>query len=328
MDRMIFINITWMSSYAGLEGAHTSSSSGHGYVKRHGYGHEMFNFKPLKGKVYGTAPFPRGVVKIEKLGAEKGAESVDGVLVVWVAKSVIVGWYENATVYRHSQVRPQSHFYKGKPIGYRAVAAEKDCKLILPPDARFAFGVPRAWQRKNAMGRFTWFADGAVNRSFQEKVRKYVAAGGDISKVENVLKAGRLIGVSRQADPRKRSQVETTAVNLITKHYESQKYDVRYVGHDNLGWDLNARHRVTGRELKLEVKGLSGSGMTVELTPNEYAMMNKHKVDYRICVVTNCLRDRAKRTVFAYNESVKSWTDEDDRPLRIKEMTAARLQLA
>ena len=58
------------------------------YVTIHGYGHEMLSFKPFAGKVYGTAVVPHyGALKLEKLGADKHEEFVDGVLVVWVAKS-------------------------------------------------------------------------------------------------------------------------------------------------------------------------------------------------------------------------------------------------
>ena len=328
MDRMIFINIAWKSRYAGLKGDQIAPSFG--YVKRHGFGHEMFNFAPSGGKMYGTAPFPPpGSVNVEKLGASKGDESVSGVLVVWVSRSVIVGWYKNATVYRHSQRPPKGtgHSYKGKAIGYRAVARESDCKIILPPDAR-SFPVPRSWQRENAMGRFTWFAEGAPNRAFREKVRKYINAGGDISAVKlSRRQPQKSARAPHQSDPQKRTQVERAAVDLVTKYFESMKFDVADVGRDNLGRDLNAHHRVTSSDLKLEVKGLSGSGSIVELTPNEYAMMSKHRGNYRVCVVRGCLDRKPELAVFAYNEAADSWTDESDRPLRIKRMTAARLQL-
>ena len=110
MDKMIFLNIGWMSRYAGVRG--DPISGGQKYLARHGYGHEMLNFKPYAGKMYGTAPVPHGTIRLEKLGAPKGADSVDRVLVVWVARSLIVGWYKNATVYRHSQLPPKETLIK------------------------------------------------------------------------------------------------------------------------------------------------------------------------------------------------------------------------
>jgi hypothetical protein len=326
MDPIIFINITEMAKYAGPEGR---ARSGFRYVASHGYGNEMLNFKSEGGKCYGTAPFPHGSIKIEKLGAPKGKDSISGVLVIWVARSRIVGWYKNATVYRHNQ-RPltgSSRSYRGRPIGYRAVAAKSDCHLI-EREAR-ELPVPRAWKRKHAMGRLTWFAEGEANRLFRAKVRRYVAADGDIAAV---VGAGRRRGRNRaasphQPDPKQRAQVERVAVKLVTRYFESLGYDVNYVGGDNLGWDLNARHRFTGTSLKLEVKGLSGSGTTVELTPNEFAMMKKHRDAYRICVVRSCLGRKPKQKVFAYNEAMNSWTDEEGGTLGVKRMTAARLHL-
>src|ERR1039458_2088404 len=101
MDRLIFLNVAWMSKYEGLKGDTMSGGAKQGVDQ--GWGHEMLNFQPYKGKMYGYAPAPFGTIKVEKLGAAKGADSVDGVLVIWVARSRIVGWYKNATVYRREQ---------------------------------------------------------------------------------------------------------------------------------------------------------------------------------------------------------------------------------
>ena len=324
MDKMIFLNIGWMSRYAGVRG--DPISGGAKYLARHGYGHEMLNFKAYAGKMYGTAPVPHGTIKLEKLGAPKGADSVDGVLVVWVARSLIVGWYKNATVYRHRRLPPKSsdHSYKGKPIRYYVTAAASDCKL-LDPDARLGFPVPRAWERKQAMGRFTWYADGKSNRAFRAKVFRCVDAEGSIPLFGSKNRAQK-VSSQYQADPQKRTRIEKAAIDRVTQYYESQHYKVSSHESDNLGWDLIAILPEMGIELKLEVKGLSGPAIAVELTPNEYTMMKKHTHDYRICVVTSCL-EKKKLAIFAYDEMRRLWVDETDRPLQIKEMKAARLRL-
>jgi len=325
MDKMIFLNIGWMSRYAGVRG--DPISGGQKYLARHGYGHEMLNFKPYAGKMYGTAPVPHGTIRLEKLGAPKGADSEDRVLVVWVARSLIVGWYKNATVYRHSQLPPKSsgHSYKGKPISYYVTAAASDCKIVLPADSRL-FPVPRAGKRKQAMGRYTWFAEGTVNRRFRADVLKYVASEGNILVLGRKKRAQKLGATPYQADPQKRTEIERIAIGRVTEHFKSQHYKVSSHESDNLGWDLSAILPEMGIELKLEVKGLSGPDIAVELTPNEYTMMKKHKHDYRICVVTSCL-EKKKLAIFAYDEMRRLWVDETDRPLQIKEMKAARLRL-
>src|SRR5947208_14062528 len=77
-DKIIFLNIGWMSRYAGVRG--DPISAGQKYLARHGYAHEMLRFRPYEGKVYGTAPVPHGKSRLAKLGSPRRAQSVDGVL--------------------------------------------------------------------------------------------------------------------------------------------------------------------------------------------------------------------------------------------------------
>jgi hypothetical protein len=324
MDKVIFLNIGWMSKYSGPG----KISGGGKYVKTQGYGHEMLNFKPFDGRMYGTAVVPRhGAIKLERLGALKGEESVDGVIVFWVARSRIVGWYENARVYRLPQPPPKNsgRFYKGKPIRYRVTAAASDCRLLKPDDRHFR--VPRAGDRKQAMGRYIWYAEGKSNQAFRAKALKYVRAQGNISAVETA-KRTKSARAAHQSDPDKRLRVERSAVELARTHFESLGYRVQSVEQDNLGWDLTAVHEVSQSLLRLEVKGMSGPLINVELTSNEYKMMRKHKRAYRICVGTDCLKKRRRElSVFAYNETSDKWVDGADRTLKISEVQSARLRL-
>jgi hypothetical protein len=67
----------------------------------------------------------------------------------------------------------------------------------------------------------------------------------------------------RQPDPLFRQRVEEIAVDKTKDYFTRLGYRVKSVEEDNVGWDLTA---VLGeRELKLEVKGLSGSQVVVEL---------------------------------------------------------------
>jgi hypothetical protein len=335
MEQMLFLNVSWMARYQGL--AKDQISGGFGYVKHHGYGDEIFNFKPYRGHMYGFGNPPRrskkkgGSIKIERLGAPKGEPSVDKVLVIWVAKSKIIGWYKNATVFRKVRPPPEEsrRIFKRKSIGYNVSALRQDCKL-LPPDSRLIH-VPRAKERKHAMGRYVWYADGTVNRPFRNRVLKYVDAGGNPSVFGNgrrTKKAGPPHhGTPHQPDPHKRERVERCAVDLTDEHFDDLGYNVRSVEVDNKGWDLEAVHRQTGVLLRLEVKGLSGSSVTVEMTPQEYKMMRSHRQSYRVCVVTNSLAKKQRAlSVFACNDTSGAWIDGNDRPLVIQEMKSARLR--
>ena len=93
-----------MRDYNGIAG--DSIERGGSYNKE-ATGHEVYNFSNVHGKVFGYVQ-PTGNIKIEKLGADKNAAYVSGVTVVWTAGpetggTAVIGWYENATVYREYQ---------------------------------------------------------------------------------------------------------------------------------------------------------------------------------------------------------------------------------
>jgi hypothetical protein len=75
----------------------------------------------------------------------------------------------------------------------------------------------------------------------------------------------------------------------------------------------------------LEVKGLSGANLVIELTPNEYHMMQKQRDSYRICVVVNALVNKAILYVFAYSAESNAWEDDKGRKLTITEIVSARM---
>ena len=146
------------------------------------------------------------------------------------------------------------------------------------------------------------------------------------NKPSVTAKKSRRIGTARQADPFRRQEVERAAVEFITRHFTDDGYSVDSKEQDNVGWDLEA---VRDDELlRLEVKGLSGSVLCIELTPNEYEKMNSamYRDSYRLCVVTNALSD-PQLVIFAYSKKRKIWIDESGRQLAIEEIIAARCRM-
>jgi len=125
----------------------------------------------------------------------------------------------------------------------------------------------------------------------------------------------------RQPDPLLRQQVEQIAVKMTEDYFTRLRYRVDSVEQDNVGWDLNAV--LENRELKLGVKGLSGSQIVVELTPNEYAAMKANLESYRVCVVTNALTEPCLE-IFSYSLDSRQWESPKRRVLSIQEVKAAR----
>jgi len=158
MDKMVFFNVAWMKRYQGL--VRDTPVNGGIYVEQYGFGGEIFNFQHFRDKMYGfveTGRIPPRRINITKLGARRMDRSVSDVLVIWVArhpytkKTLVVGWYENATVYKARQT-PPANSHRKQPDGQYApycVEAEKKNCLLIPEEMR-DFQVLRAMELMKA----------------------------------------------------------------------------------------------------------------------------------------------------------------------------------
>ncbi len=143
-NQTLFLHTGWTSRYDGSE----VPEGGHLYLKN-AIGVESENFRSFDGWCYGYAPVSRtsegraetGIpdagrtLKIDKLGASRFVDEIDGITVVWTARHprggpVVVGLYDNATVFRFmpplGQARP-----------YIAKARAADCHLVPEPVRTF-----------------------------------------------------------------------------------------------------------------------------------------------------------------------------------------------
>jgi hypothetical protein len=324
--RMIFLRIGWMDHYQGITGGDTISSGG-SYVAEHGFGHEIFNFQPFQGTVYGYVQPPGrkgqwkdAKINLPRLGALPDDKSVSNVLAVWVATSpsggaFVVGWYRNAIVYGNWQSPPPSSVrqYSDTECGYYITASSEDA-VLLSPDER-VFPIPQ--QGKGEFGQSNiWYADDPVHHhQLRLNILEYVESRRfpNISQNQDIA--------SRQPNPLLRQQVERIAVETTIAYFTNLGYLVESVEQDNVGWDLNAT--LEKRHLRLEVKGLSGSQIVVNLTPNEYTAMGTYKQSYRVCVVTNVLI-APRLQIFAYSSDSKRWESPKRQVLNIQEIVAAR----
>ncbi|MES2514711.1 MAG: DUF3883 domain-containing protein [Bacteroidota bacterium] len=324
---VLFINTGWMDFYTGVR--NDSISGGGKYVRDHGWGGEIFNFKHWKNRLfgYGQPKIDRKhgnetQIKIEKLGANVEDECIKGITVVWTATNpynggtFIVGWYKNATVYRYYQAAPNgsNRRYKGDLVGYFVEGKVPDSKL-LPIDERIV-SIKR--QTKGWMGQSNiWYAD--QQPGFVKEVNSYIHKGILPAQLRKKVRIGR---VPLQQDPLKRAIVEKNAINEVVKYYTKLGFSITSVEKDNVGWDLLAVKK--NIELKLEVKGLSGLDFYTELTPNEYKNLLSDRTNYRICIVTNALK-RAKLTVFYFSHDTGVWSSEDGFVIAFKEIMSARI---
>ena len=160
-----------------------------------------------------------------------------------------------------------------------------------------------------------WYADSPSMIDFKKEVLILI-------KIYEKKKISRSrTSTFRQPDVELRKKIENIAIKEVIKEYSGRGFSVKSVERENLGWDLEAVHKK--RKLKIEVKGLSGHNLSVELTPNEFSKMNNNKDTYRLCVVTNCL-ESPTLYVFLYSFEKNEWVSEDGHILSINQIISAR----
>lgn len=190
MDRIVFFNIAWMKKYQGL--LEDTAVHGGSYVDENEFGAEIFNFQHFRDGVYGFVEpgwEPLKCINITRLGAQRADQSVSGVLVVWVARhrnnkeTVVVGWHENAKVYRERQ-RPPANSHRRQPDGQQApycVETEKEDCLLIPEDMR-DFRILRATESRTGnykaggIGQSNiWYAQDLYGTQIKPQVLQYIA---------------------------------------------------------------------------------------------------------------------------------------------------------
>lgn len=144
----IFFNTAWMKRYMGIVDDDYPIDGGSWETK-----HEVCNFLPVNGRCYGYVQPPGETIAIERIGAEPGANYIDGVTVVWSARhptghTVLVGVYRNARIFRNRQLLPKSSMHAENSLThYFAECAEDDA--LLQSDKRRSHRIPRG---PDAMG--------------------------------------------------------------------------------------------------------------------------------------------------------------------------------
>jgi hypothetical protein len=320
---ILICRIAWMTSYQGRE--KKKPHSGAAYVRKHGFGHEAYNFLDCNGRVYGYVEHP-GNMNLGRLGAQRGALQQDAVTVVWTAPDpvaggvYVVGWYQNATVHRELQSDPndQRRIDMTDPqkslCDWWVTANFKDA-LLLQTDER-TLRVPPG---KGFIGRsMVTYLDlnTAEQESFRQQLLNYINLSGKTTahRPPPQPKPG------YQPDAELRKKIEMIAVEAVVKHYESVGYTVEYVGDKKLGWDIEAK--LDRRFLRVEVKGTSSKTPAAELSPNEYSMMKKYKDSFRLCIITDVLGQPLPWR-FQWAPEFSCWRDDLGHVLSITDRTGA-----
>ena len=338
-SKVVFLHSINMTRYQGHEkNIHAGSFE---FAKKHGYGFEMYNFVNIGGRHYGFVELGlrKGHVRsirLENLGASRSDSSLHGVLAVWTAPCrdgkgrEVVGWYRNATLYRH--VMPlkgnvkQARFFTDPEteerlkIGYRIDADAEDCRL-LHPDERVLRILPYGRGVKGVPGQtsiyypFNHATDDAVQ--LRNSVLAFIEQSDARSPPSSPSKRPRWRG---QDQIRKR-KIEKAAVKHVCRHFGTGRnglgYWIESREKDGVGYDLlMTKGDVT---LCVEVKGRSGDEVVAEFTANESRVITEHQSgkfadgDYRVCIVTDALNEHSQRRLhhFSWWQEKRAWIEVD-----------------
>ena len=315
---ILFCNVGWMERYKGIS-SRDHITGGGAFVEKNGRGYEVCNFACCKDDfLYGYVQTPGKQIDIDRIGRRNATrnDNIDGVTVVWTAKqpsgrTVIVGWYKDATVFREYQKFDKANAPEAQlenNINGYWIKAPFDKATLLTLDNRI-FEIPRG---KGFMGQSNvWYADSEEEAS-ASLVREICALiHGGTSHIRK-QKTG------NAQDQEKKVEVEKAAIRACCAHFESLGYDVASVERDNVGWDLVA---TDGRySLRIEVKGLSGTAFSIELTPNEYNAFTQQASDYRLAVVVNALAKNPLLSICRYSDEQGAWVVEGAEEGRVLEV--------
>lgn len=315
---IIFINIGWMKKYAGPSATDKLEADNFGYFKnnknKNPIGHEQWNFLETDGYVYGYVPRSAGI-NISRLGADAHAEKVGGVLVVFISRDPaaqqlkVVGWYKNATVARTAAY---SRTFGDTEI-WAPIFANATDSYVLPVAQRF-ITVPTAKREPGGVGQSpVWYAEN--HPDLVRRIRELVEIPN--SKPPQKDNSQR---PPRNNDPAARLAVEKAAMDWALNYFD----DAIDISRECKGWDVEAVSNLD--QIYIEVKGISGSLVFFELTPNEYEKMQKYKDRYLIFVVTEALTPRAQARTFRWtslSDGAGTWTSENGEVLKIQERTGA-----
>ena len=134
---ILVCRVAWMPYYRSDQ---ESAVGGGSYVADGNVPHESLNFLPVGETYYGYVRVKGRQIGIQRIGAGRGDDVVSDVLVAFCAEHpgsgdfLVVGWYSDATVYRHGTLRPRPD----RRVNFTTV----DATLMAESDR--CFRIPRA----------------------------------------------------------------------------------------------------------------------------------------------------------------------------------------
>ncbi|WXT99987.1 MAG: hypothetical protein Ctma_0693 [Catillopecten margaritatus gill symbiont] len=180
MEKVLFCRITSMEYYQDIDG---DTQEGGGSYTKDNLAHERFNFKIRDGifKGFVQSSSKTGGMNLKKIDpiVNEDADSVNGVLVIFVADNNIVGYYKDATVY--GSIQNNDNYDQGRYDAYNIKTQSK--AVLLSPDSR-DYEIPRG---SGAMGQANTFY--LYDDNGNEKQGKWIQEAVNYVKINQLVKS-------------------------------------------------------------------------------------------------------------------------------------------
>lgn len=285
--RVLFVRVGWMTYYAGPQEGDERPKGGGRYNKKN-VGHELFNFAAFDGRLYGYAAASINLKRIEPSAG--AAEKLDDVLVIFMAKQHIIGWYRDATVYASTRPKfppsvtkemlrrlKQSGMKGFSLIGYRFEAAVENATLLptyerrheIPGNVKGGFGQKNVCYlyRNNGKNKNAVWMKRAIEYILNyDKTNLLTAPDAEVNS-EEAATAAQEQAAGFQSDSRIRKAIELHAMNEAQKALEKRGFSKFDNTSATRPYDFTCWRKE--KPFFVEVKGTQTQGKTVILTKNE-----------------------------------------------------------
>ncbi|RPF70519.1 protein NO VEIN domain-containing protein [Aurantiacibacter spongiae] len=259
-------------------------------------GHEKYIFRPYRKQYYGYFP-PNG-------GNFPVTQSGDDWLIFFVSRptkadpSVVVGWYENASIIGGNRPRPDAdNLEDSHDIGPFSYSARAPYAVSIPAAARDCL-LPKG----DSLRSFSYVRENGVDKKSRMelvkpllKYRERVSDGASDDGVDP--------GAAAPIDPVLKRKVERAAISAVKADFgKAYRFKDRQQQR-GFGYDLEFADRSTGEIWCVEVKGTAGGRDAFYITRSERNADVRIKAEdgenslrrWQLALVTNALDPKRRR---------------------------------
>lgn len=318
MQKVLFARVGNMDYY---QGAADERPIGGGKYNEDNIGFEACNFLSVENYIYGyfqpggykPGGITYGSINLQRIDPKVGRNDteVDNVLVIFfttdpalevnamgpVTRSVIVGWYKNATVYREREYISRLGINSGLD-GYFLKVKASDAFLLPKKNRAYRLGHSIYGEKKGNPGQsnsFYLYEQDKTLKNFNKDIYKWIPEAikyvntyngpvlqndADIMMEKENTNNQKIDGLGFEENEKIRKSIENHSTAVTIKYLENEGYEVKEYNENKQKicaykpYDLLAYK--DGKEFYVEVKGTRSLGTQVIFTKNEVELHQKN----------------------------------------------------